>query len=320
MASPFMESLRREMRLRGYSIRTEKTYLFWIKRFIYFVHKRHPRDVGASEVTAFLSMLASDKHVAVNTQKVALNALVFMYHKVLKQPLGDLGFKLATKQRTLPTVLAPEEVAAILAKLDGRNRLIIELLYGSGLRISECLRLRVKDIDLQRLAITVFHGKGRKDRQTLLPSSVVSALKEAIEHAAAQQRVDNKSGIGCSLPHALSRKYPSAFRSEAWAFLFPSSKLSDHPVTGRLCRHHLHETVVRKFLKQAVLEAGINRKRVTCHTFRHSFATQMLASGTDIRTVQELLGHNDLSTTQIYTHVLGRHYAGSMSPLDQLRH
>lgn len=319
MASPFIESIRREMRLRGYSIRTEKTYLFWIKRFIYFINKQHPRDVGATSVTAFLSMLANDRHVAVNTQKVALNALVFMYHKVLTQPLGDLGFKLATKQRTLPTVLTPEEVAAILANLDGRNRLIIELLYGSGLRISECLRLRVKDIDLQRLSITVFDGKGRKDRQTLLASSALPALKETIECAVEQQREDNASAVGCSLPVALSRKYPGAFRCDAWAFLFPSSMLSHHPVTGQLCRHHLHETVARKFLKQAARKAGITRKRVTCHTFRHSFATHMLAAGTDIRTVQELLGHNDVSTTQIYTHVLGKHYAGSTSPLDALR-
>ena len=320
MPSPFIESLRREMRFRGYSLRTEKTYLYWIRKFIYFIDKRHPKDAGKDEVSRFLSMLANDQHVAVNTQKVALNALAFMYHKVLNQPLGDLGFKLANKQRSLPSVLTPDEVSRILAQLEGRNRLIIELLYGSGLRGTECLRLRVKDIDLDNRTITIHDGKGNKDRQTLLADTLCYTLASAIEAGIRQQREDNISGIGCSLPYALSRKYPDAYRNDAWAFLFPASTLCDHPVTGQLCRHHLHDTVVRKFLKPAVLRAGITRKRVNCHTFRHSFATHMLASGNDIRTIQELLGHNDLSTTQIYTHVLGRHYAGSMSPLDQLRH
>ncbi|MBQ0758043.1 MAG: integron integrase [Zhongshania sp.] len=318
MPSPFLESLRREMRLRGYSLRTEKTYLLWIKKYIYFINKQHPKDTGKAEVVAFLSMLANERHVAVNTQKVALNALVFMYHKVFNQQLGDLGFTLASKQRSLPTVLSPKEVAGILEQLNGRNRLIIELLYGSGLRVSECLRLRVKDIDLDRKSLTIYDGKGRKDRQTLLGRSVVKSMNAAIEGGIAQQRTDNQSGVGCSLPEALSRKYPNAYRSDAWAFIFPSSTLCIHPYTNQLCRHHLHDTVVRRFLQAAVQRAGVTRKRVNCHTFRHSFATHMLAAGSDIRTIQELLGHNDLSTTQIYTHVLGQHYAGTTSPLDAL--
>ena len=318
MSSPFLESLRREMRLRGYSIRTEKTYLHWIRQYIYFINKRHPKDAGQDEVKSFLSMLANDRHVAVNTQKVALNSLVFMYHKALNMPLGELDFSLATKQRTLPTVLSASEVARIIDQLTGRNQLIIMLLYGTGLRVSECLRIRVKDVDLQRRALTIHDGKGRKDRQTLIGESALNNLKEAIEQGISRQREDNLHGIGCSVPPALSRKYPNAYKSDAWAFIFPSSSLCNHPMTGTLCRHHLHETVVRRFLKPAVQQADVTRKRVNCHTFRHSFATHMLAAGTDIRTVQELLGHNDVSTTQIYTHVLGRHYAGTSSPLDAL--
>lgn len=318
MPSPFIESLRREMRLRGYSIRTEKTYIHWIKQYIYFIRKRHPAELGSAEVVAFLSMLANERHVAINTQKIALNALVFMYHKVLKQPLGDLGFTLASKARSLPTVLTPDEVYKVVLQLEGRNRLIIELLYGSGLRISECLRLRVKDIDLQRLSLTIHDGKGRKDRQTIFGRAILPSLEAAIESGIKRQQADNLCGVGSSMPEALARKYPNAYRSDAWAFLFPSSGLCNHPYTNILCRHHLHDTVVRRFLRPAVQKAGITRKRVNCHTFRHSFATHMLQSGADIRTIQELLGHTDISTTQIYTHVIGQHYAGSTSPLDRL--
>lgn len=318
MSSPFLESVRAEMRLRGYSIRTEKSYLDWIRRYIYFIHKRHPSEVGAEEVKAFLSWLANERHVAVNTQKVALNALVFLYHKILKQDLGELGFSLAKKQRHLPSVLSSDEVAMILRQLKWRNRLAVELMYGSGLRSSECLRLRVQDINLDKLSLTVVDGKGRKDRQTILALGLRGKLEEAIKEVIELQRQDNKLGLGCSLPGALGKKYPNAFKSSAWAFLFPSSGYCNHPITGVKCRHHLHQTVIRKAVKKATLSAGITNKRVSCHTFRHSFATQMLSSGTDIRTVQELLGHNELSTTQIYTHVLGRHYAGAKSPVDML--
>ncbi len=199
MASPFIESLRAEMRLRGYSIRTEKVYLYWIRYFIHFIGKQHPREAGGEEVKQFLTWLAVRRHVAANTQKVALNALVFLYHKVLKQELGELGFKLATKQRHLPTVLSPLEVNAILDQLFGRQRLVIELLYGSGLRISECLRLRVQDIDFSRLTLTIRDGKANKDRQTLLSSQVVPALQDAIEQALALQKEDNRQGLGPSM-------------------------------------------------------------------------------------------------------------------------
>lgn len=318
MASPFMESVRSEIRLRGYSIRTEKSYLFWIRRFIYFIDKRHPRDAGTKEIKDFLTWLAVDKHVAANTQKVALNALVFLYRKVLEMEPGELGFSLATRQRRLPTVLNPHEVQAILQHLSGQHRLIIELLYGSGLRVSECLRLRVQDVDLHRLALTIRDGKARKDRQTLLSAQLVPALKQTIQTALSIQRADNQQGLGPSLPGVLSKKYPNAFRKPGWAFLFPSSTLCLHPQTGVRCRHHLHQSVVRKALQKAVEKAEMSHRRVNCHTFRHSFATHLLANGADIRTVQELLGHNNIATTQIYTHVVGQHYAGTISPLDRL--
>ncbi len=318
MASPFIESIRRDIRLRGYSIQTEKAYLYWIRFYINYSGKRHPAEMGAAQVKEFLSFLANQRHVAANTQKVALNAVVFLYHKFLGINLGDLGFTLATKQRSLPAVLTQDEVARIIGSLSGRNRLIIELLYGSGLRISECLRLRIQDIDVNRLALNVRNGKGNKDRQTLLSPRVAKSLSRTMDDAITVQQQDNLIGVGPSLPYALGRKYPNAFRSPKWAFIFPSSTLCKHPVTGVNCRHHLHQSVVRKALQPAVLKAGIVNKKVNCHTFRHSFATHLLETGTDIRTVQELLGHNDVKTTQIYTHVLGQHYAGTQSPLDKL--
>ena len=317
MPSPFIEELRADMRLRGYSLKTEKSYLSWIRQFIYFHKKRHPNDMGAEEVKAFLSWLANERHVAVNTQKVALNALVYLYHKALNQELGDLNFSLATKQRSLPVVLSPEEVQRILNELTGRNKLIIELLYGSGLRVSEALRLRVQDINFCNAAVTVRDGKGKKDRQTLLSQRLIEPLKQAIETALTVQIEDNKNELGPSMPNALDRKYPNAFKQPGWMFVFPATSICKHPYSGILCRHHLHDSVVRKALQPAVRAAKIFKK-VNCHTFRHSFATHLLQAGCDIRTVQELLGHNDVSTTQIYTHVIGQHYAGTASPLDRL--
>lgn len=318
MASQFIEEIRSNMRLRGYSLATEKTYLLWIRRFIYFTGNEHPSTVPIYQVSAYLTYLATQRQVSVNTQKTALNAIAFLFEKYLKREMGDLGFRLASKQRTLPQVLSMNEVSLVLQNLEGRNKLILQLLYGSGLRVGECLRLRVHDIDLDRFALTVHDGKGRKDRQTLLSTRLKSALEAQVEVAIVLQRKDNKQGVGCSMTPALTRKYPNAFRDEAWAYIFPSSKLCHHPLTGEICRHHLHPTVVRKFLSVAVKRADLKKKRVSAHTFRHSFATHMLAKGADLRTVQELLGHNDVPTTQIYTHVLGRHFAGTSSPLDSM--
>lgn len=316
--SPFISYLRQEIRLRGYSMRTEKTYLYWIKRYIRFHKLRHPTELNATHVRLFLSSLANESHVSVNTQKSALNALAFLYHKVLKIQLGDLEFQHARQYRKLPTVLTPAEVSALLSETEGRDRLIFSLLYGSGFRVTECLRLRVQDIDFDNCSITVRDGKGGKDRRTLLSKSLFPALNEQITSSLTVQEHDNAEGVGPSLPYALGKKYPNAFRQSGWMFLFPSSGLCNHPITGQLCRHHLHDTVPRKSLKKALLTSGIKHKRVTCHTFRHSFATHLLESGKDIRTVQELLGHSDVQTTQIYTHVLGEKFAGTSSPLDKL--
>ncbi|ELH7951978.1 integron integrase [Vibrio fluvialis] len=317
LKSPFLIGVQETMRMRGYSIRTEKTYLYWIKAFINFHHKRHPETMGTEEVTQFLTFLANQRNVAINTQKIALNALAYLYQKHLHHELGDLGFCYATKQRHLPTVLSPLEISSILNQLYGRDRLIIELLYGSGLRVSECLRLRVQDIDMERATLTIRDGKGRKDRQTILSHKCAEKFPAYIEKATKIQQYDNQRGIGPSLPNALERKYPNAFRQRGWMFIFPSKTTCIHPYTGIVCRHHLHQSVIRKALGNAVRSIQIN-KRVTCHTFRHSFATHLLQAGRDIRSVQELLGHNDVSTTQIYTHVLGQHFAGTTSPLDTL--
>ncbi len=248
---------------------------------------------------------------------MALNALVYLYHKHLKQELGDLGFRYASKQRQLPTVLSTVEVSMLLSEMKGRDRLIIEMLYGSGLRISECLALRIQDIDIEHQSVTVRNGKGKKDRQSILSQKCISKLSAFIDCAIEIQRKDNLIGVGPSLPNALERKYPSAFKQVGWMFIFPSTTVVNHPYTGTLCRHHLHHSVIRKSLAKAVRKTTIT-KRVTCHTFRHSFATHLLQAGRDIRTVQELLGHNDVNTTQVYTHVLGQHYSGTSSPLDML--
>ncbi|WP_261841162.1 integron integrase [Aliamphritea ceti] len=317
--SKLLEQVRQEIRLRGYSIRTEKTYITWIKRYIYFHQLSHPASMGTDEVRSFLSWLANERHVAVNTQKTALNALAFLYHQVLSIQLGDIGFTHAKQHRRLPTVLSRSEISLILQQLHPPYRLIFSLLYGSGLRITECLRLRVQDINFNDASLTVRDGKGGKDRKTLLSRNLSEPLNDCIKTSLRIQALDNQQGLGPSLPHALGRKYPNAYRQPAWMFLFPSQSLCPHPITGEVCRHHLHDSTPRKALKTAVRKAGILNKRISCHTFRHSFATHLLQSGRDIRTVQELLGHSDVSTTQIYTHVLGQHFAGTSSPLDELQ-
>ena len=313
-----MKSIRDACRLRGYSLKTEKTYVHWIRRYIYFINKAHPSTCGAAEVEAFLTYLAARRHASANTQKVALNSLVFLYRKVLDIELGELNFSLSHKQRQLPVVLTREEVKRILEKLSGRNQLIFQLLYGSGLRISECLGLRIKDIDFNDNSIVVLDGKGNKDRKTLLAPVLIESLKTHIKKAQRVQSEDAANGIGAALPPALARKFPRAKYESAWAFVFPSNRWCRHPLTGEVCRYHLHTSVPTKALRAAVLSAGISKK-VSSHTFRHSFATHLLLNGTDIRTIQELLGHNDVKTTQIYTHVIGQHYAGTTSPLETLR-
>ncbi|WP_417360733.1 integron integrase [Gallaecimonas pentaromativorans] len=317
MASQLLESVRQEIRLRQYSVRTEHSYLYWIRFYIRFHRLAHPAQLGDEEVRAFLSWLASERRVAANTQKVALNALNFLYRNVLEKPLGNLGFEMAHTGRYLPTVLTTEEVAKIFTLLQGIYSLIFPLLYGTGMRISECLRLRLQDLDYQRRTITIHDGKGKKDRVTLMPSSLSSLIYKQQAIALQQHDFDLANGVGPSLPIALSRKYPTAWQKPGWMFLFPSTTLCNHPHSGVLCRHHLHQTACRRALKQAVATSPQLHKRVSCHTFRHSFASQLLASGYDIRTVQELLGHSDVRTTQIYTHLLGQHFSGVVSPLDR---
>ena len=319
MKSPFLSSISQDMRQKGYSLRTEKTYIHWIKRFILFHGKRHPNTMTGEEVRFFLSHLANAEQVATNTQKIALNALAFLYNQFLNKPLGELDFVPASKPRHLPTVLSTAEVQTILNNTElPRNKVIFSLLYGAGLRITECLRLRVKDIDFNLGCIQVQDGKGNKHRTTLLPTKLIPELQILIQQTIEIQRKDNAQGVGPSLPFALDKKYPTAYRQPAWMFIFPSLTLCAHPVLQKLCRHHLHDSVPRKALKLAIEKAGILNKRVSCHTFRHSFATHLLQAGRDIRTVQELLGHSDVATTQIYTHVLGQQFAGTASPLDRL--
>ena len=318
LRSPFMQQLQQNMRMRGYSLRTEKTYLYWIRDYIRFHNRQHPNNLSSDHVVQFLSYLANSRDVAINTQKTALNALAFLYNQFLNQPLGDLGFNYAKRQRKIPIVISSHEVQAILNQLPQRDRIIFSLLYGSGLRITECLRLRIKDIEFNQSSIVVHDGKGGKDRKTILSPMLHPPLKELIQDATQLQIQDNQRGIGPSLPHMLGKKFPNAYRQPAWMFIFPSTTICQHPITGKACRHHLHDSVPRKALKKAVTAAELNTKKISCHTFRHSFATELLRAGRDIRTVQELLGHSDVSTTQIYTHVLGQHFAGTNSPLDSL--
>jgi len=317
--SPFLNGIRAAMRLRGYSMRTEKTYLYWIKNYIRYHQRQHPSVLTSEHVVQYLTFLASRRNVSINTQKTALNALAFLYNQYLKQPLGELGFNYAQKPRRVPTVLNQQEVQSILYELKFREKVIFSLLYGSGLRISECLRLRVQDINFENLSLTVRDGKGAKDRVTILSKNLIEPLKQLIDQALYLQQQDNLKGIGPSLPHLLGKKYPSAYRKSGWMFVFPSSGICTHPVTGIVCRHHLHDSVPRKQLQTALTKSNMTYKKINCHTFRHSFATQLLRNGQDIRTVQELLGHSDVSTTQIYTHVIGQHFAGTASPLEALQ-
>jgi integron integrase len=273
--------------------------------------------MGPCEVRLFLNFLANDRHVTPNTQRTALNALAFLYNVYLKKPLGDIGFRQAKPKQRVPVILNQQEVADVIKPMLGVHQLVFSILYGSGLRISECLRLRVKDIDWTNQTLTVRNGKGDKDRVTLISPCLKNSVDAQVEKALCLQNNDNQQGVGPSLPYALSRKYPNAFRQPAWMFVFPSKQLCPHPLTGELCRHHLHSSSLRKALQRALKSTCIYKK-INCHSFRHSFATALLQSGTDIRTVQSLLGHSDLRTTAIYTHVLGQHYAGTVSPLEAI--
>ena len=313
-----MDEVRRRLRLKHYSIRTEAAYLGWIRRFIRANGLRHPREMGVAEVEVFLSMLATRDKVAASTQNQALSALLFLYREVLGMELAWVEQVVRAKRpQRLPVVLAQAEVQRLLAQMDGRTWLIASLLYGTGMRLMECLRLRVKDVDFARRAITVREGKGGKDRQTVLPTSLAEPLQREIERARILHAEDLAAGFGETwLPHALARKYPNAAREFGWQFVFPAPKRSVDPRGGAQRRHHFNDGVLSRALRRARMRAGIE-KPVSAHTLRHCFATHLIEAGYDIRTVQELLGHKDVATTQIYTHVLNRGAGGVLSPLDR---
>jgi len=311
----FLDQLRLLMRERRLAYATEKTYLHWIRQYIRFHNKQHPKDMGAAEVDAFLSWLAAERSVAPATQAIALNAVLYMYKHQLGRDLGELHFRRARPKRRVPQVLTHDEAVAVIQQIQQPVRLAVQLLYGSGLRQAEALSLRIKDVDFGMHEIIVRQGKGGKDRRTLLPASLEDDLYAQIKRVVKQHDQDIEHGYGeVYMPQALARKYPNACREAGWQFLFPSKHVAPDPATGVIRRHHFHPTVMGKAIRRAVHKAGLT-KRVTSHTFRHSFATRLLERGYDLRTIQELLGHTDITTTEIYTHVLNKGGRGVQGPL-----
>ena len=313
-----LDRVRNRMRVRHYSLRTERSYIAWIKRYIVFHGKRHPQEMGQAEIEAFLTHLAVERHVAASTQNQALNAILFLYREVLGIELPWMEDVVRAKRpKRLPVVLSVQEVNQILAHMQGTNRLLASLLYGSGLRLMEAMRLRVKDIDFNYRQIVVRDGKGQNDRVTPLPGRIEAELRAQIDVVARQHADDVRAGYGAVyLPDALSVKYPNAARELAWQYVFPAKSLSRDPRSGAVRRHHVSEKSLQRAVKHAVAKAGIHKK-ASCHTLRHSFATHLLERGSDIRTIQELLGHKNVQTTMIYTHVMQRGGQGVLSPLDQ---
>jgi len=312
-----LDQIRDAIRLKHYSYSTEKTYVHWARRYILFHNKRHPAEMGAVEIETFLTHLAKEDNVSASTQNQALNALLFLYRSVLKIDLAiPIHALRAKRSEHLPTVLSKEETAQVLSGMHGLHQLMAKLLYGSGLRLMECLRLRVKDIDFEQSQIIVREGKGEKDRATMLPSSLVEPLKTQIAYIRKLHELDLEQGFGSvELPFALARKYPNADKEFAWQYIFPSDRRSTDPRSGIIHRHHLDPSGLQRAVRAAAKLAKID-KPVSPHTFRHCFATHLLEAGYDIRTVQELLGHKDIKTTMIYTHVLNRGPKAVRSPLD----
>lgn len=312
-----LDQVRMTIRKKHYSIRTEQAYVKWTRDYILFHGKRHPTEMGEPEINSFLSSLASTKRVAASTQNQALNAIVFLYKHVLGIELGSFGsIEKAKRPEKLPVVLSKGEVQRLLGRMDGVTGLAAMLLYGTGMRLMECIRMRVKDIDFDRGQIIIREGKGAKDRSTMLPESLVSELKGHLEKVRDIHDNDLENGFGeVYLPGALGKKYPKAPKEWGWQYVFPSTKISKDPRSGKERRHHMDESSLQKAVKRGGRAAGIV-KRVTPHTFRHSFATHLLENGYDIRTVQELLGHKSVQTTMIYTHVIKKGGMGVQSPLD----
>lgn len=316
--SQLLDHVRDQIRLLHYSIRTEEAYINWIKQFIVFHGKRHPDEMAASEISRFLSYLAKERNVSASTQNQALSALLFLYQEVLNKPIDWIDdVERAKKSQRLPVVFTREEAKAVLSHLRGEMWLMGNLLYGSGMRLMECVRLRVKDVDFAQKQIIVREGKGNKDRVTVLPKALIVPLEQQLERVKSVHEMDIREGYGkVYLPFALARKYPNANREWCWQYVFPATKRSVDPRSGQIQRHHISETTLQKAVKAAIRRAGVN-KPGSCHTLRHSFATRLLENGYDIRTIQELLGHADLQTTMIYTHVLNKGGRGVESPVDE---
>lgn len=320
MPSPFLNSVTEMMRLKRYAKRTIETYQYWIKAFINYHHQQHPINCHNTQVEQFLSYLANQRNVTPNTQALALNALVFLYKEILDRPLTlELNFNRTASQPKLPIVLTTDETSLLLRNLPSSIALPCKLLYGSGLRLMEAIRLRIQDIDFDYLSVQIWHGKGGKHRRVTLAKELIEPLKEQISkaHLFYQQDIEDKEYTGVWLPYALAQKFPNAPQEFNWHYLFPSNQLSIDPETDKLRRHHINETSLQKGIRNTAKKVQIG-KNVSCHTLRHSFATHLLQRGADIRTVQEQLGHNDIRTTQIYTHVLQAGANGVRSPLSDL--
>lgn len=318
--SQLLDDLRAAIRLRHYSIRTEHSYCAWVKRYCRFHDMRHPNEMGAEEINAFLTHLATDRDVAASTQNQALNAIVFLYKHVLNKELDDFGDIVRAKRpKKLPVVLSLDETARLLSNMTGVQRIMGELMYATGARIIELIRLRVKDIDFDRNQITIREGKGKKDRTVPLPTELVEDLKQQLKQVRALHDEDLAEGYGeVYLPHALAKKYPNAAKESCWQYVFPSTQRSTDPRSGKVRRHHVYESVLQRAIRDATKDAGIP-KMVHAHSLRHSFATHLLEEGHDIRTVQELLGHSDVRTTQIYTHVTQQGAQAVRTPLTRAR-
>lgn len=311
-----IDQVRQFIRSQNKSWATEKTYIHWILKYIRFNQLKHPKDLNATHVENFLTHLAVQRHASPSTQSTALNAIVFLYKQFLQIELGELNFNYSKRRRRVPTVFTDIEAKAIIANLKGSHRLMAELMYGSGLRTNECLNLRIKDIDFGMQQVIVREGKGMKDRSTVLPSSLTEQLRNQIDKVRLLHKQDLVDGYGeVYLPYALARKYPSAAKDVAWQFLFPSARVGKDPRSHIRRRHHAHQRSIQKAVKIAIRGAKIY-KHASCHTFRHSFATRLLENGYDIRTIQKLLGHSNVETTEIYTHVVKKGGMGVISPMD----